>query len=130
MSDAHDLVDRFYALFVSVDPEGARDILAPDWVNHPADEGRNPDVAGFIQGIGDLGSALTPLRIRRLVTVVEGDLVVCRMHLSGRFVSAFGGYEPTGQESGFDAMDMHRIADGRIAETWHFERLEMLADGR
>lgn len=121
------LVDRFYLLFERPGAPGALDVLAAEWVNHPADEGRTQDVAGFTAGVADLQRSFERLRIQRLATVIDGDLAVCRSHISGVFVSRFGGHEPTGDLAGFDAMDMHRIADGRIAETWHFERLEMLA---
>lgn len=121
------LLERFYALFEGADPSDVDAILAPSWRNHPADDGREPTVAGFLQGVSDLRAALEGLRIDPVATVVEGDLAVRRSVLHGVHVAPFGGYPPTRRRASFAAMDMHRIEDGRIVETWHFERIEMLA---
>ncbi|WP_177170040.1 ester cyclase [Propionibacterium cyclohexanicum] len=119
-------VDAFYEIFATGDPERMRQVLAPDWRNHPADPGHTPDVSGFIAGVRDTRAALSDLRIDRLATVAQGDLVVCRSRLSGVFVSGLAGLAPTHRAGSFDAMDMHRLRDGLIAETWHFEHPEQL----
>ena len=122
------LLDAFYSYFESDDQIGAEQILASDWRNHPADEGRSADVEGFLGGARDLRTAFAGLTVTRQATVMEGELAVCRSILAGTQVGEFGGYPASGRPAWFAAMDMHRIEDGRIKETWHFERLETLGD--
>lgn len=67
-------------------------------------------------------------RIRLLTPQHICGTQVCRSILAGTPVGEFGGYPASGRPAWFAAMDMHRIEDGRIKETWHFERLETLGD--
>lgn len=120
------LARRFYRMFTTGDLTGVREVLDPAWTNHPADPGRSADVAGFLLGIDDLRTALDGLSVEFQETVEDGAVIVCRIRLAGRFVAAFAGIAPTGLPAAFDAMDLHRVRDGRIVETWHYEHLEQL----
>lgn len=117
------LVVAFYEAFGARDLAAFDAILAPGWVNHPADPGRSNDPAGFKAGVGDFHDAFVGFRIHRDALIAEGDLVVCRITMTGRHVGRLGDWQPDGREVALHGMDMHRIEDGRIAETWHFERM-------
>lgn len=117
------LVIAFYEAFNAGERERFPDILAADWVNHPADPGRENTPAGFMEAVGDFHAAFEGFRISREALVAEGDLVVCRITMSGRHVAALGTWQPDGNMTTFSGMDMHRIRDNRIVETWHFERM-------
>lgn len=125
--DGHRLTEAFYQRFTQGDPRAIADLLGPGWVNHPADPGQSDDIDGFVAGVEDFRAAFEGLTITREATVAEGDLIVCRIEISGRHVAEFAGYPATGREVRFPGMDMHRIDGGLIAETWHFEHLEGLA---
>ncbi|QNE35418.1 ester cyclase [Leifsonia shinshuensis] len=127
-SVGRELTRAFYDLFSSERPDRVDNILGAGWTNHPADEGRSPDVSGFLDGIQDLRTALNALRVDIEETVEQGSLIVCRIRVTGRFVGPFAGVPPTGREGSFSAMDMHRLHAGRIVETWHYEHTEQLAD--
>lgn len=116
------IVTAFYDAFSAGDVERFDDLLSPDFVNHPADPGRLNDRSGFKDGVRDFHAAFDGFRIRRDALVAEGDLVVCRITMTGRHVAALGDWQPSGADVTFHGMDMHRIADGLIAKTWHFER--------
>lgn len=120
------IAQRFYNLFREPDTSAVAEILDPRWVNHPADPGRSADVHGFLLGIGDLRAALDSLRVDLFETLENANSIACRIRVSGRFVAPFAGIAPTGLAAGFDAMDLHRIRDNHIVETWHFEHLEQL----
>jgi steroid delta-isomerase-like uncharacterized protein len=47
-----------------------------------------------------------------------GDRVVVRWTGSGRHVGDLNGVPPTGKPIRVDAITIHRMADGKIAETW------------
>ena len=47
-----------------------------------------------------------------------GDRVVVRWTGTGTHVGEMNGIPPTGRKISVDAISIHRMADGRIAETW------------
>lgn len=53
--------------------------------------------------------------------VAEGDLVVCRIAMQGRHVGDIAHRKASGRQVSFTGMDMHRIVNGQILDTWHFE---------
>lgn len=121
--DTHkQLVIAFYEAFSAADLGRYDTLLAPGFVNHPADPGRANDREGFKLGVADFHAAFENFQIRRDALIAKGDLVVCRITMTGRHVGALGSWQPDGRTVTFHGMDMHRIADGRIAEIWHFER--------
>lgn len=115
-------VIAFYEAFSSADVDRFDALLLPSFENHPADPGRSNDVAGFKAGVADFHAAFEGFEIRRDALICEGDLVVCRITMTGRHVAAIDDWQPSGQKVTFHGMDMHRLEDDRIAETWHFER--------
>ena len=118
------IVIAFYEAFARADLAAFDGILAPDWVNHPADPGRENTPEGFKGGVQDFHEAFQGFRLERDALVAQGDLVVCRITMTGRHVKALGPWQPSGRMVRFHGMDMHRLRDGRIVETWHFERLQ------
>lgn len=117
------IVTAFYEAFTAGAVERFDTLLAPGFINHPADPGRSNDREGFKQGVADFHAAFAGFRIQRDALIAEGDLVVCRITMTGRHIAALGDWQPSGEAVTFHGMDMHRIEAGRIAETWHFERL-------
>lgn len=120
------LVASFYDAFTANDHAMFASILAPDWVNHPADPGHPNTVEGFLAGVDDNHQAFEDFVVHRDVLISEDEWVVCRITMTGVHVSEFAGHQPSGRRVSFHGMDMHRISDDHIAETWHFERLEEL----
>ena len=51
-------------------------------------------------------------------SVVDGDLVACRMTFTGVHKGEFAGVPPTGRTASSDFMIFYRFEDGRIAEHW------------
>ncbi|WP_080756545.1 ester cyclase [Pectobacterium actinidiae] len=58
--------------------------------------------------------------------VAENDLIVCRITMSGRHINDFDHWKASGKSVRFIGMNMHRIEEGRIKETWHFENFDGL----
>lgn len=116
------LVIAFYEAFTAGAVERFDTLLAPDFINHPADPGRTNNVEGLKGGVTDFLAAFEDFVIQRDALIAEGDLVVCRITMSGRHVKPLGEWQPSHERVVFHGMDMHRIEAGRIAETWHFEQ--------
>lgn len=53
--------------------------------------------------------------------IVAGDRVTAALRFTGHFTGTLGEHQGQGQAIDFIAMDIYRIADGRIAEDWHLE---------
>lgn len=101
------------------------DFAAPSFVRH--------DLTGAIPGVKGQGGATD--FIRSLQEALEGlhleivdafgqdDKVVVRFNVSGRHTGEFFGVPATGRDVHFSNINIYRLEDGRVAETWQ------LADG-
>lgn len=115
------LVTPFYRSFASGDVDTLDACFAPDWRDNTLPPGRAPGLAGLKnavlftrQVIPDVAATMEDVR-------VDGDVVVVRITFSGTNSGGWPGIGPTNAPIRFIAFDMHRIADGRIVESWHLE---------
>jgi predicted ester cyclase len=65
-----------------------------------------------------LHSAFPDLQIEIEDLIAEGDKVVGRVTARGTHQGAFMGIAPTGKPVSFNAIDVVRIAGGKIVERW------------
>lgn len=119
------LVASFYDAFNREDAALFRTILSSDWKDHPEAPGQKPGPDGLIDVVAAFRGAFEGLVITPEQVVAEDDHVVVRIRLEGRHVKPFFGHSPSGRQVTFSGMDMHRLRDGRIVETWHFEHFEV-----
>lgn len=102
------------------DLEAAEDLVAADYVEHnPALpdgvlEGRD----ALIEFWEDLFEAFPDLWVDEADVLVEGDTVVTRHVGRGTHEGPFLDLDATGNEFEIDGIDVYRIEDGRIAESW------------
>lgn len=118
-----DTVIAFYEAFNRRDLAAFDAILAPGWINHPADPGRENNPEGFKGGVQDFHAAFESFHIVRDAMIAQNSFVACRITMNGRHVKALGNWQPSRKPVTFYGMDMHRLERGRIVETWHFERM-------
>lgn len=114
------VVRRFYEPFRTGDTSSYQDILAPEWVNHPAEPGTAPGPAGA-PPVGFYRAVLPDLVSTTEAVIAEGDLVAVRTTHRGTHSAEFLGIPATGRRVELRTQDVHRLADGRIVETWHLE---------
>jgi predicted ester cyclase len=119
---------RFYDLLRGADPAPVDDVLAPAWVEYPPSApGQAPGAAGFAPVLANFRATFPDLEAVVEDVLVDGDRVVVRSTLQGTHRGATYGLAPTGRRVAFMAIDIHRVAGERIAETWHVEdRLSLL----
>ncbi|QUS55466.1 nuclear transport factor 2 family protein [Pseudovibrio brasiliensis] len=95
----------FMAVFTDHDPETARQVTAPDYIQH------NPQVPTGAEGLLGLipivEQAGVTVKTHRVIT--EGDLVV--LHNTYENAEAFGA-------SSLAAFDVFRVQDGKVVEHW------------
>ena len=98
--DVRDLVRRSFHLMEVWDDAEAGEILHPDSVNHEAvsepPAARGPGPQAYRATVEWLHAAYTDLRWTLHEVVVDGDLSVARVTMSGRHTGPFRVYSPDG----------------------------------
>ncbi|UTH73485.1 ester cyclase [Chromobacterium sp. IIBBL 290-4] len=112
---------RYAAFWNSGDPHYAELALAPSFTDHTLPEGRPQGVAGPLQASKTFRAAVPDLKVEVTDMVLAGDRVALRLHFTGHFSGKFGELQGVGQAVDFQAFDLYRVKDGRIADNWHLE---------
>lgn len=108
----------FETAFNGHQPDRANEFLAPDVRWHSGTLGTVEGRDNVAAVIGTFIAALPDLTATVQVVVAEGDYVFVWGVVEGTHRGDFFGVPPTGRKIRFDAPDLYRIADGKIAEEW------------
>ena len=114
------VVERLLKAFSDADADAAKDVLAPDFVNHdpPRLPGVGVDRAGVLAAMQYLHAAFANARAEVVVVLAEGDKVAVHDRLRGTHRGDFLGVAPTGRDIDVDFIHIFRVADGRVVERW------------
>jgi predicted ester cyclase len=94
------------------------ELVAEDVVNHSATDEHKRGIAGF-RHVMEWGAALTPDgRYELLDMIAEGDMVACRVRVSGTMRGELFGIPPTGKSFTAEHVHWHRVVGGKLAERW------------
>ena len=93
------------------------ELIAADAVGHEGPP-TPPGPATVKQFITMARSAFPDLHVNIEDMVAEGDRVAVLLTIRGTQKGAFMGIPATGKSVNFNAMDIYRIANGKIAENW------------
>ncbi|MBK1842839.1 ester cyclase [Azospirillum sp. YIM B02556] len=116
------LAARRYAAFWNSGEEAfARAALAPGFTDRTLPPGRPQGVDGPLQASRAFRAAVPDLTAAIEDMVATGDRVAVHLRFRGHFTGRFGEVRGSGQTVDFQAFDLYRVADGRIAENWHLE---------
>lgn len=116
------LAARRYAAFWNTGDEAfAKAALADDFMDRTLPEGRPQGTAGPLAASKGFRAAVPDLTAEIDDIVITGDRVAVHLHFKGHFTGKFGDVTGTGQVVDFQAFDLYRVANGRIAENWHLE---------
>ncbi|MBL8907346.1 MAG: ester cyclase [Rhizobiales bacterium] len=110
--------------------ELADELYAPGYIDHvghgpePAEvkgvEGIKKAVSSFRQAFPDLSYTVED-------QIAEGDLVVTRFSARGTHRGPFLGAAPTGRIVSYSGIDINRVREGRIVESWvNYDALALL----
>lgn len=97
----------------------ADELFAEEYVRHDPtlpEEMRGPE--GFKETVELWRTAFPDVEMTIDELVAEGDLVAFRATETGTHEGEFMGIEPTGRRVELTGNVMHRLADGKVAETW------------
>jgi steroid delta-isomerase-like uncharacterized protein len=120
-SDNEAIARAFYEPFNTGDTSVYDRILAEDWADHPLAPGQAPGRAGLPPVVAGFRTVFPDLTITNEDVIVAGEKVTVRSTGRGTQQGPFLGIPPTGKAVEFMAIDIHRIANGLIVETWHIE---------
>jgi steroid delta-isomerase-like uncharacterized protein len=94
------------------------ELVAEDVVNHSAVAEHRHGIEGF-RHVMKWGMTMSPdARYEILSIIAEGDMVACRVRVSGTMQGEMFGVLPTGKGFSAEHMHWHRVEDGKLAERW------------
>src|SRR5262245_15955581 len=97
-------------------------ILAEDWADHPLGMGQQPGRAGFPPVIEMFRGIFPDLHLVNDDVIVCGDKATVRSTVTATHSGGdLFGIPAMGKPLQFMAIDIHRLENGQIAETWHIE---------
>lgn len=126
--DKRELVERMVEAWSSENMDALDEIYHPDAVEHWSDT--------TFEGTGKIKEAEAKYRrafpdytMNILQVIEDEDRVTHYWEIRGTHEGEFNGIPPTNKEITYQGMAIHRIEDGRIAESWWMtDRLQLLRD--
>ena len=100
-------------------PSSARAV--PDFADRTLPAGRAQGTQGPVDASKAFRAAVPDMRVEIEDMVVAADRVTVHLRFRGHFTGEFGRTHGQNQPIDFQAFDLYRIADGKIAENWHLE---------
>ncbi len=94
------------------------ELIAQDVVNHSAVPEHKHGIEGSRHINRWVRAAFSDIRYEIDDMIAEGDMVACRMTVTGTHDGDFRGSPPTGRRFSSDHVHWHRLADGKLVERW------------
>lgn len=114
-----EIVQRFIRGANNKNYDQVAELLTADYTR------RDPDTPGnergpepFVEALQQLHEAFPDSEVHVGKIITESDLVAFEGTMTGTHEGVFRGIEPTHETFEIPGNAMHRISDGRIAETW------------
>jgi len=115
------LVETFYRAFDENQPELLNDTLTVDWKPLPPVPNNPGGLEGQKATVLYLHSIFSDFSYQPLEIIEAGETVVARAQLSGVQVGEFLGVGATNKKIFMETIEIHKVADGKIAATHHIE---------
>lgn len=112
---------RYYTFWNTGDAHFAKAALAESFKDLNLPQGRPQGPQGPLQASQHFREAVPDLKMEVSEMLIVDDRVIGRLHFTGHFTGKFMGQQGDGQAVDFSAVDIYRIADGKIIENWHLE---------
>lgn len=101
--------------------EGVRAVVAEDWKSTPTPRG-GPGAEGMYKTLLGFGGLIPDLKWEVQEIWQDGDTYIVRGLATGTPVGPFLGIDPpTGKSFEIMSIDVHRVEDGRLKESYHIE---------
>jgi len=125
-ADDRKTVERFYTDLFSQPTSTelgavAAEVLAADWKSYGdySDFAATPD--SLVQMLSGMGNIVPDLKLEIVEVLQDGDQYIVRSRMTGTPVAEFLGVTPTGKSFTIMTIDIHRVSEGKIVESYHVE---------
>ncbi|WP_308917812.1 ester cyclase, partial [Jannaschia sp. LMIT008] len=116
---AFDMVERYYDALNARDDAGMSDLLAEEWVGYGLAAGPDGmDAAQLFDVIDRNRAGMSDLTFAVDDVHVSDDVVTVIGRVTGTHTGELLDVPATGRQVAFESIAVHRIEDGRIAESW------------
>lgn len=113
------ILRRFFEeLFNQDDLTAADELISVAYRNHNAVPGELSGREGLKHWVTQMRAAVRDLYLTIEDQIAEGDKVVTRWTATGIQQGGFAGLPPTGKPMALTAIQIHRVVDGQIQESW------------
>ena len=112
------VVVRILEIFNQEDLAVADEIFATDFVNHDPSRPDVTDLESYKGWVVENRTAFPDFRVEIHYMVAEGDKVAARWTVTGIHQGELMGIPPTGKQMTQTGITIHRLAGGKIVESW------------
>jgi signal transduction histidine kinase len=112
------LARRFLEAQARGDMETLDELMAPDFVDRSLLPGQKSGREDYKRSLSDMLSVFSNTGFTVEAQIAEGDMVVSRFTGTSVHQGKYLGADPTGQETSYSGIHIHRIAGGKILEEW------------
>ena len=112
------LARRFLEAQAKGDMETLDELMAPNFVDRSLLPGQKSSREDYKQSLAEMLAVFSNTSFTIEAQIAEGDQVVSRFTGTSVHRGKFLGVAPTGQETNYSGIHIHRIADGKIVEEW------------
>jgi signal transduction histidine kinase len=113
-----ELARRFLEAQAGGDMETLDELMSPDFVDRSLLPGQKPSREDYKRSLADMLSVYPNTGFTVEAQIAEGDMVASRFTGTSVHRGKFLGADPTGEETNYSGIHIHRISGGKIAEEW------------
>ncbi len=122
LDDEKSLARRSLQMWASNNTDKPEEVFAADYVNHQESAAvggvKELDLDGWKAVVEDNHRAFSDFQVRILIQIAEGDLVATRWQFSATQTGHYLGHPPTGKRATWTGVQIDRIENGKIVESW------------
>ena len=94
------------------------EVMAPNFLSHALPPGMPPTRESHKQALNMLFTAFPDYHVTIEDIIADADKVAARLTVCGTHQGDFFGIPPTGKQVAWAAVDIFRIAEGKLVEYW------------
>lgn len=94
------------------------DVFSPDYVVHARGLDLPKGPSAFATAVAFWRASFPDFHCTIEHMIADGDYVANRFRTTGTHTGAMNGMSPTGRAFEVSGVDMHRVVNGRVAESW------------